>query len=114
MPATTISITGRSVLRLLALVLGHPPAARLSGGPQGIVVSYRSRVAPEAADHLPLVGLVNDAGPSADARLVDAKAVSSEDFPWVRFRLRSPIFTANGFRLAQVSAALCGPVLREK
>jgi hypothetical protein len=52
MPATTISITGRSVLRLLALVLGHPrPAARLSGGLLGIVVLYRSRVAPEAADH---------------------------------------------------------------
>jgi hypothetical protein len=76
MPVTTISITGRSVLRLLALVLGHPrPAARLSGGPLGIVVSYRSRVAPEAADHLPLAGLVNDAGPSADARLLFGRGV---------------------------------------
>jgi hypothetical protein len=33
-------------------------------------------------------------------RLVDAKAVSSEDFPWVRFRLRSPVFIANGFLLS--------------
>ena len=43
-------------------------------------------------------------------RLVDAKAVSNEDFPWMRFRLRSPIFTANGLLFAQVRAVLCGPV----
>jgi hypothetical protein len=118
MPATTISITGRSVLRLLALVLGHPrPAARLSGALLGIVVLYRSRVAPEAAG----VAIWTGVSPGYDAcevsthhgragRLVDAKALSSEDFPWMRFRLRSPIFTANGFLLAQVSAALCGLV----
>jgi hypothetical protein len=52
MPATTISITGRSVLRLLAFVPGRPcPAARLSGALLSNVVLYRSRVVPEAADH---------------------------------------------------------------
>jgi hypothetical protein len=43
MPATTISTTGRSVLRLLALVLGHPrPAARLAAG-HCRIVSFKGR-----------------------------------------------------------------------